>query len=334
MLFNDEDKVTFRDVKLLFVAGLYTLLCCYIVCISNVLADRYNKNIITFYLMENGLMNNSVESVVNAEHEIYKPLLFTDLPLSDPIHRDLYPIDLSSAASFNSDSSQKFFGSVKLFLTLRDPVLKFFRENTKFFRFRPYFADLCVLMNFLLIAFRFFLFKQLKEKIVVLRRVLLIIGTLYILRSITILLTFLPNPQPFCSRREKESNIFYEALLALLGFRTTCGDTFFSGHTIIFTVCFWLWTTYRYNISTQLCTTFLSFFSMILLLIVQFHYTIDVFMGFLLTSWVWVSYHMFVTVDGFRETPLAKVIMFMEGSNFNYTPDNYQQVNLESLLKI
>ena len=59
------------------------------------------------------------------------------------------------------------------------------------------------------------------------RRFLFVAGTVYLVRSVSVVLTVLPNPLTECISEPNE-NLFYDALQLFLAKRTSCGDVFFS----------------------------------------------------------------------------------------------------------
>jgi len=58
------------------------------------------------------------------------------------------------------------------------------------------------------------------------RRILLVMGFVYLLRACFIPLTVLPTPWVTCKKGYKD-NIFYDAFLIVLQIRAACGDVFF-----------------------------------------------------------------------------------------------------------
>ncbi|KNE61821.1 hypothetical protein AMAG_07098 [Allomyces macrogynus ATCC 38327] len=69
----------------------------------------------------------------------------------------------------------------------------------------------------------------------VLRRAFYVGGIIYLLRAPTVLMTVLPNPLLDCVSHPNQ-NLFVDALLLLVQARYSCGDVFFSGHSIFYVV--------------------------------------------------------------------------------------------------
>jgi hypothetical protein len=150
----------------------------------------------------------------------------------------------------------------------------------------------------------------------VLRRFLFVAGTVYVIRAITVVLTVLPNPLVECESNPSD-NLFYDALQIFLLKRTTCGDVFFSGHTIIFTLAGAIWTTYSRNSMMRTLMTVISFLGMISLVGSAYHYTVDVMFGYFVTSWVWAMYHWIATLDSFRKTWFGRLLYRIDNSEFH-----------------
>ncbi|KAI9138655.1 PAP2 superfamily C-terminal-domain-containing protein [Paraphysoderma sedebokerense] len=124
------------------------------------------------------------------------------------------------------------------------------------------------------------------------RRVFYTVGTVYLLRAACVVATVLPNPLVNCESKPYD-NIWYDALMLALQQRMSCGDVFFSGHTMFFVVTYRVWHTY--TPSSQKFLLFIpfavSFLGMASLVVSSYHYTIDVVVGFLITVVCWSIYH-------------------------------------------
>ncbi|CAF0882705.1 unnamed protein product [Rotaria sp. Silwood1] len=142
-----------------------------------------------------------------------------------------------------------------------------------------------------------------KYWIIILRRFFALGGTIFFLRSITMLVTSLSVPGPhlecipaqYGTTQEIFSRwlqIFIFQGLSIHGIRS-CGDYMFSGHTVMLTLlnhCITEYTTsdfYVIHLLSWLC----NILGMILILAAHEHYTIDVFIAFYLTSRLFLYYH-------------------------------------------
>jgi len=127
------------------------------------------------------------------------------------------------------------------------------------------------------------------------RRILLVMGFVYLLRACVIPLTVLPTPWVTCKKNYYD-NIFYDALLLELQVRVACGDVFFSGHTIMFTLNimeYWYYCKYTW---INILVTIFNVVGMFTLVMSSYHYSIDVVCGFIFSSMSWIIYHWAINI--------------------------------------
>ncbi|KAF4673655.1 hypothetical protein FOL46_006768 [Perkinsus olseni] len=90
------------------------------------------------------------------------------------------------------------------------------------------------------------LFHPKRRKVIL--RFLAIQGSVFLLRSATIIVTLLPPPYQLCVNvSSPDENVFLEAVKIVLGIRFTCGDILFSGHAANFTLMALIWSEYGYG---------------------------------------------------------------------------------------
>lgn len=135
----------------------------------------------------------------------------------------------------------------------------------------------------------------------VLRRLLYVMATVYLLRAFTVIVTVLPNPLVDCVS-EPYPNILYDAIQLFLLRRGSCGDVFFSGHTIIFASSAAIWLTYSRSTPLRILFTTSATLGAFSLVASAYHYTIDVAFGWFVTHWVWTMYHWGVTLPSLQRT--------------------------------
>lgn len=83
------------------------------------------------------------------------------------------------------------------------------------------------------------------SKVKIMRRFAAVQGTCFLLRSVTIVATILPNPYDTCVNTSREDEVpFVEAFKVMLGMRFTCGDVLYSGHAANFTLMALIWQEY------------------------------------------------------------------------------------------
>lgn len=138
---------------------------------------------------------------------------------------------------------------------------------------------------------------------IILRRFFALGGTIFFLRSFTMLVTSLsvPGHHLECKPLQYGSTsgmvfrcleIFLFQGLSIQGVRS-CGDYMFSGHTVVLTLlnhCITEYTTSDFYV-IHLLSWFCNIFGMILILAAHEHYSIDVFIAFFLTSRLFLYYH-------------------------------------------
>mmetsp|Transcript_58280 Transcript_58280/g.155752 ORF Transcript_58280/g.155752 Transcript_58280/m.155752 type:complete len:299 (+) Transcript_58280:248-1144(+) len=166
----------------------------------------------------------------------------------------------------------------------------------------PYLADL---WNGIMMAGSIPLALFHREGPAIVRRFFLVQGTMFWLRSFSIAMTLLPPPYEQCENIASSSEIVaLEALKIMAGKRWTCGDILYSGHTVNMTIAALAWNTYCTDkyLPKGLCFTLaagaarnlwclLLMGGYFVIVATHFHYSVDVFIGSLLTTMVWVLYH-------------------------------------------
>eukprot|EP00123_Amoebidium_parasiticum_P020504 comp5117_c0_seq1/m.1192 comp5117_c0_seq1/g.1192 ORF comp5117_c0_seq1/g.1192 comp5117_c0_seq1/m.1192 type:complete len:390 (-) comp5117_c0_seq1:83-1252(-) len=151
----------------------------------------------------------------------------------------------------------------------------------------------------------------------VFRRMLYCGGVVYILRIMTVTMTILPNPWTECTA-VFDPNIFLDAWNLFIGKRIACGDIFFSGHTIIFTLCILMWSTYNENRFLIYSTTTLGIIGMLSLVATTWHYSIDVFISFILTATTWYMFHLAVTTEELKNREWVRVLCYIDGQDVGW----------------
>eukprot|EP01080_Neovahlkampfia_damariscottae_P008488 gene8488-312_t len=149
----------------------------------------------------------------------------------------------------------------------------------------------------------------------VLRRILLFLGILYLFRSITIILTILPNPNLKCKSNLSSNNIFISSILIMLRINYTCSDLFFSGHSISLGICLYIWLYYNnlnqpFNLLFNLLFILIAITGWLIFIISHFHYSIDVLIGCLLSSFIWIFYHLLISKYSLYSKELSFIIWF------------------------
>lgn len=143
------------------------------------------------------------------------------------------------------------------------------------------------------------------KRMVVFRRSTLIMSIVYMLRSITVLLTSLPDSSRVCYEQFTDPltgsykaakmfpTVFFKALEIFLnlGRDVTCGDMIFSGHTSVLILVCLVFRKYCINRVGRGVVYFITLIGLIAILCSHLHYTIDVIAAIAVTSWTFTKYH-------------------------------------------
>ncbi|XP_043271419.1 phosphatidylcholine:ceramide cholinephosphotransferase 1-like isoform X3 [Venturia canescens] len=157
-----------------------------------------------------------------------------------------------------------------------------------------------------------------KYRFIVVRRVFLLMGLLYLMRSITFYVTVLPvsSKTYFCSPKLNHTTpliIIKRALHIMSGFglsmngkQTYCGDAIYSGHTVILVLCYLIIKEYSPR-RCQLIHWLAGVIAAIGVVMVQLshsHYTVDIIIAYWVTTRLWYIYHTLAN------NPHLKVVYF------------------------
>ncbi|KAF4523590.1 hypothetical protein B566_EDAN016233 [Ephemera danica] len=145
-----------------------------------------------------------------------------------------------------------------------------------------------------------------KHRFIVMRRVFLMLGLLYLMRSITMYVTVLPmaNSTYYCSPKANTTSVLLimrRSLQLLSGFGLSingqhiyCGDYVYSGHTVILVMSYLIIQEY----TPRRCLLFhwlaglAALAGMVLILVAKAHYTIDVIIAYYVSTRLFWIYHM------------------------------------------
>jgi len=181
------------------------------------------------------------------------------------------------------------------------------------------------------------------HRLQVLRRIFAIIGSVFLLRCCTMLVTSLSVPgvhlkcKPFPEHMTTEDKLWHAWKIAstlgssLQGTRT-CGDYMFSGHTAMLTILnrfVGAYTPVSWTVLHNICSV-LNGAGMFFILAAHEHYTLDVLMGFYIATRTFQSYHTVANSEGGcnvtreRTKRWFPMVSFLEEHTLGVLPNEYQ----------
>ncbi|XP_015183241.1 PREDICTED: phosphatidylcholine:ceramide cholinephosphotransferase 2-like isoform X1 [Polistes dominula] len=144
-----------------------------------------------------------------------------------------------------------------------------------------------------------------KHRFIVVRRIFLLMGLLYMMRSVTMYVTVLPvaSKTYFCSPKANNTSpllVTKRVLRLISGFglsingkHTYCGDYIYSGHTVVLVLSYLIIKEY----SPRRCQPIhwlaglTVFVGIVMVLVAHGHYTVDVLIAYYVTTRLWYIYH-------------------------------------------
>jgi len=164
----------------------------------------------------------------------------------------------------------------------------------------------CEIIMLVSLVFSFLIIILHNCTLIILRRVFFIAGLLYSYRSITMALTVLPSPNTMltCSKIPEEEfssetvfkngfKLFFGGWLSLWARHKLCGDYIFSGYTMCLVLAWKVVKEYGPKVMVMLhwISLILAMTGVFLLLVGRVSYTLDVIIGYWITTRVWWVYH-------------------------------------------
>lgn len=141
-----------------------------------------------------------------------------------------------------------------------------------------------------------------RNSFTIIRRTFTYLSLLYGIRSLMVVVTVIPTPMPVCYYVIKDS-VIETAIHNFFKGNESCGDVFFSGHAILYTISIFTWlntpTLYHSAVSIVIVTIIITF-GYTSLLVSKFHYTIDVISGVWFTISTILSYNWLITSESLR----------------------------------
>lgn len=179
----------------------------------------------------------------------------------------------------------------------------------------PWALDVCEYLLLVTLAATYITAFLHRHRWIILRRIFFTVGMLFAYRAVTIFVTALPNPNPtyYCEPKLNQSLSITVVLSRLLrlakgggfsinGNHVYCGDYIFSGHTSILTLGYLVikeYTSRRLSI-LHWTSWVVSLTGVVFLVLSHGHYTIDIILGYWVTTRLWWMYHTAANFPGQR----------------------------------
>ncbi|GMT04369.1 hypothetical protein PENTCL1PPCAC_26543 [Pristionchus entomophagus] len=206
----------------------------------------------------------------------------------------------------------------------------------------PWAFQMCEMIGVVLCTVWFIILFFHRHRVVIARRMFSLVGTVFLLRCVTMMITSLSVPGVHLECRAKNHGSLWEKMIeayhiwsnfgmSIQGVRS-CGDYMFSGHTTAITLLNHFITEYTPTSWTSLHTTtwVLNLFGVFFILAGHEHYSIDVFVAFYISSRMFLYYHTYAynhanltrTDDRMRLWfPLG---WFFEAGSIGRVPDEFE----------
>lgn len=171
-----------------------------------------------------------------------------------------------------------------------------------------YLPDLTMMLIMIITTFGLLLSNKFSGFFLVLiPRLCMLHGTIFFLRALTItcnlditnIVTILPNPFHVCKPKYNQ-NIYYTALLIIIGRDYTCHDLLFSGHSVVIMIYSLFYFRYTKSMFLKCSIIPLTLTGFFLILSTRFHYTSDVLFAILISFVGFFIYHSII--DEITET--------------------------------
>jgi len=144
-----------------------------------------------------------------------------------------------------------------------------------------------------------------QHRSIILRRLFFMIGLMYYYRAITMSITVLPKPDQLWTCPKQNSSLTIQDIwtkltrvagdggISLGDKQQFCGDYIFSGHTMVLIIAYLIvkeYTSQSFSLLRWFCF-FLFLTGVSALLLGRGHYSIDVLLGYWITTRTWAMYH-------------------------------------------
>jgi len=185
-----------------------------------------------------------------------------------------------------------------------------------------------------------------KHRSIILRRIFFIVGMMYYYRAITMSITVLPKPDQYWTCPKQNSSLTFQDIwtkltrvagdggISLGDKQQFCGDYIFSGHTMVLIMSYLIvkeYSSQSFPLLRWFCF-FLFLTGVAALLLGRGHYSVDVLLGYWVTTRTWAMYHTMANTNTLKikdkHNTLQtlwwwRVFLFLEGEVPGPLPQEY-----------
>ncbi|KMZ85602.1 hypothetical protein PVBG_01114 [Plasmodium vivax Brazil I] len=183
---------------------------------------------------------------------------------------------------------------------LKDRIHELYKKVPAFMN--PSFINSSIMIFLIITLLRFGLFSPFLISISMFIRLLIILSCIYCIRSIFIYVTTIPCPIATCQPVRNKSLIenLYTTYQIITAQVYECTDLIISGHTAFTTVLKFFWLFYEKKIYIKAVLFLYCLFIYSMIVISRFHYTVDVLMGYVFGSSMFLLYHSLLEIAAKR----------------------------------
>ena len=156
--------------------------------------------------------------------------------------------------------------------------------------------ELLAMSSIILWFIRLLLTRNVELALTIIKRTFTISAVIYTCRAVSVVMTLLPYPLVKCEVNIGNS-VWMDALDLMVQRKMSCGDVWFSGHTVLYVIVMSTYITYRVNYIWTTVVIVNCVLGMGSLLCVRYHYTIDVVSAAFVSGVFWFGYHYTIAMN-------------------------------------
>eukprot|EP00834_Sanchytrium_tribonematis_P006100 NODE_420_length_7765_cov_0.831855.p4 type:complete len:293 gc:universal NODE_420_length_7765_cov_0.831855:2038-1160(-) len=218
----------------------------------------------------------------------------------------------------------------------QDALFDRFLNNIPNYKYLAYVAN-ALTMTELWLSIIFMITIPAPWNLIVIRRALIVLGTLFFTRGIFIVMTTVPSPLGMDCKPDiiKDEYAIIRLLQLMSGTHSNCTDNIFSGHTsTVLTACIQIHFYCKF-LTVRILSWLLSICAITFVLISRLHYTVDVLCA--LVIGLLMHYMFVIAVDSDSKYYIVKFVKYLDGVDIrnkfrrNLRASSGDDIRLESL---